>query len=609
LAILTLIAAVATALGATPWPLILLIFLAALCAFAPRWGYFFAGPAALVVAFGGVLGALLLSAQLPLGILPVLAIVFGFLGLALSVVISRTQAGGIRRGRATWLELAAASTGLVVWLVALVVSLRVPTGERLGWLMRNDSMNNLILSHVIIRDTGVVLGPNANPVPLPAALAALGMIPGRPIGGPQLALAHDLAGMGWTWAALIGLLSVLAGLTVSAIVRSVVGSAGLASRLAAAGASLLVLSWYLTGFPIEFGFLNVDVALPLLLVSILLALLASRAPWIAAISLAGVSTLVLATWSPLALVPLALLAVTVLRYRGALWPRRRLGRILVALAALQLLLYALFGALPSLVAQGSALEGYGGIYAQNNAIIFVGGAAVGIVAFGLFRRARGSFAVFAVVVGASWVALGVLLFLNRNNPTPWTYYPVKLGYFCTGIFLLVGFGLAAAFVAKYSARRIARWGGSLVLALAVVVVVAYAPSAESGVLHLNPVARVTASHADEVLTQEEELVLAIAKQGRPALVWGTGLEYESRADLWLVQLQDDTLSGVSKLRLAGYAQTETAHTIAQLCGIARTIGPDLVVHTDNATLRKKFSAACPSATVTFAAMPKNYTTG
>ena len=40
-------------------------------------------------------------------------------------------------------------------------------------------------------------------MPLPSALLALGIVPGRPAGGAAALLAHDFAGFGAVWVALL----------------------------------------------------------------------------------------------------------------------------------------------------------------------------------------------------------------------------------------------------------------------------------------------------------------------------------------------------------------------------------------------------------------------
>lgn len=588
--------------GGTPWPVIALASIACLLVLAARIGYLIAVSVSILIGFSAIMVTLLISAALWTQILPATGTAFTALGVFACVLLAGSPVRLLHLSRSTRRDVVASLSGAVVWAIALLVSVRVPLAERLTWVMRNDSLNNLIYAHYILRERGIELRPNLNPTPLPAALVALGIVSGRPSASPTLSLQHDLIGMAVTWVALIALVSVVLGLTAAAIVRRVVGS-GLASHAAGAGGSLIALSWYVTGYPIEYGFLNLDVVVPVILASILLALVADRLPWLSVSALLVAATLMLATWSPLVAVPLALLALTVFRQRDSLRRSGRWGLVAMVVGVVQLLAYGILATLPAYLAQRSALAGIGGIYADNHFVVFFAGAAVIALGFFVFRADRSKFLALCVTVVAPMVSLALLLFISRRNPDPWTYYPIKLAYFSTVAFIALLVGLSVAFLAQHASRVALLWiGGATVVVLEAGLLVAV-PGIDQGLVRMNPLVRLTSSHPEERYVQPDTMVQILARTNKPALLWASRIQDEPWADLWLLQLRADTLSGTSRLRIAAYNQTGV-HTVRELCTIVRMIGvSSTTIYTEDPTLPAKVGGKCPDVHARFVAPP------
>ncbi|MCU1423292.1 MAG: hypothetical protein JWN36_2943 [Microbacteriaceae bacterium] len=376
---------------------------------------------------GGVvlLGTLVVSRFLALD--PVIALVsidviaLG-VGLALLHQLHYPMPG--RRAITVWVP---ALAGAVVWLATLGLAQVVPGASRLSWAMNGDTFNNLFYSGLILHRDGLALGAFENPVPLPAAIVAAVAAPGRAGLGAHAVLGHDLGAFALTWVLMLGLTGLAIGATLaSAVPRSRPAVTAVVGALGSLGAT----TWLVGGLPVQWGYFNVHVAIPLVLASWLAFLSSRRHPFAALFGLCLTCTLLLATWTPLAVFPVALAALTA-------WPIRRSLRQVAGSHAIALLLalalpvlWAALVVLPTFLEQGGALEtlghGFPSTWAALAAILVVTiGLAVwrwrtddGVVARGLATLAAGSVLI-----------VGVLVFLGRSQADPWSgYYPTKVSW-------------------------------------------------------------------------------------------------------------------------------------------------------------------------------------
>lgn len=136
-------------------------------------------------------------------------------------------------------------------------------------------------------------------MPLPPALITLGIIPGRSGADSAELLTHDLAGFAQVWALLIAIVCLALAATVATIVREGGGSVRVAA-IAAGLASLAGLGWLVTGYGLEYGFVSVHLALPLVFASLAAATVARRRPAVLLAVIALATGVILSTWSPLA---------------------------------------------------------------------------------------------------------------------------------------------------------------------------------------------------------------------------------------------------------------------------------------------------------------------
>jgi hypothetical protein len=598
LAVLSVAVAVASFFEVSPWINILLSGVPWVVGLGMRYGYTLAAPIALVVGLWVIIFSLMGTAWLRLPMPPTVALVFCLLCVGgcwytwsmRRVVMVPAIDKSSRLGRLGW---TAASAGAVLWLAAQVASYALPAFDRLNWVMRNDAVNNLMFARISLHDGGIPVGSLENPAPLPAGLLALSLAPGRAsIPGARL-LEHDLLATSWTWGGLIMIVCIASGATAGSIALRAGARRWVATSSAAAG-SLMVLSWFFTGYPIEYGFLNTHVALPVLLAVVLMCLHAARAPWLALSGIAMGATVMLAVWSPLVVIPLAVgLATMVANWRRL---RRTRGWPLAALvaAALQLLIYGICVSMPSFLAQKQALSGAGGIFDPGKWVIFALGAAVIVAAIFLFRNLMSpEFLSLSFLVIGGWAGLGVLLFVSRRAPDPWTYYPIKFAWLASLVYLVMLLGLIVALIDRYFRRRTLRAFGMSVLAGLLAVLVLWTPFIATSHVSMNPVDRLLRSQTLERFPTIAKYILAYTNPDTPEVMWQSNFDIEAEVNIWLIQLWAYSDNEDAELRVLAYT-SYSDRSPQMLCRIADLAGPKLVVHTANPMLEQDLRRACPS---------------
>ena len=164
----------------------------------------------------------------------------GVLALIALVGVAAVLRGQQSERAEPWQPTVVALIGPAIWGVFQTLSLLLPVANRLSWVMRNDSLNNLQLARVIIEGGGIAVGENENPAPLPSAILAIFMLPGRSGVDSSRLLEHDLAAIALAWGCLIALTCWLAGLLAASLAR--INGASLAlQNLAALLGSLVLL--------------------------------------------------------------------------------------------------------------------------------------------------------------------------------------------------------------------------------------------------------------------------------------------------------------------------------------------------------------------------------
>ena len=583
--------------GVTPWLLLAVAACPWILVLARRVGALLSLCAVVLCAYLSVLATTMITGAAkgdPLAALTAVLVVLGWVGSAAlareSFVGGRARTGGSDRALPVL-----AAAGPAIWGIAAIFWAFLSPERRLGWVMRNDSVNNIVFAREAIAQHGIVIGGDQNPAPLPAAIIAIAASAGRSGTPPGQLLEHDLAAMSATWMLLIALTAFLAACTAGEVARRA-GASRTAIRWSTLLGSLFVFSWYLTGYPMEYGFINVSVALPILFISVLLFLRTSARPTLALSGLLIATLLMLAVWSPLVVVPAALaLAAIVLDLRRVL--RLRRGRLAVLLGSLlALLLYFGGVSVPSLLGQQGALSSAGGVHPGMEWVVFVAGFLVLAAAFILSRlQVTPLLTASCAVVLSSWLGATALLVLNRHAASPWTYYPVKFVWIASVIVLTMLLGMVVSAVDRVRVRW-ARGAASAGIVAAIAFLMIWSPTTVN-FDGINPVARLFAIHPLENLDKVHRYVLATADPEHPTVAWRllSPSWADGEANVWLIQDRSDepSLSAVNrKLVTATYGATD----VAALCKLQKALGPGLTVQTTDRQLGPELLHACPEST-------------
>jgi len=585
---------VVLAAGWSPALLTVAVLAAIGLAFAQRVSWALALAAALIA----VLGLHTLTARF--------APIFGLdFGVATAVVVAAGGLAAITRlaissGRGalrvpTVADLPTAVGALALPLLALVYwvgSLGWGTGMRVGWILANDAVWNTMAARFIVADGGIDPGSHPNPAPSTAALAASWMLPGREMAAEvlrhdvareaQLVLLLTLAAAGL--AGLVAARTVRAGHAVVRVVAGVVGSG-------------FVLGWYVLGFTAELGFLNAPIAVLLLLACWVCWTDAPHAPLLAAVGLLVAATLLLATWAPMVLIPLALGAASLPVIWRALVSRRRVAIVVLGVAVIQLATYAAFVTLGDLRSTGGALAADGAAPpVEPRDVAMVVALALVTVALLLLRRGRGlglgrAADGVAVLLVAGAVGGGYLVLQRLGAGLAWWgYYPAKFAWLLCVLLLIVMIGvLLAASSAASSPRRVAiATTGSIVLVGIVV----------SGSLPLGGIRRLPASIALATDAQfarhgaAAEHLFTLADGGPTIAVRVTGdPETDAILNAWLLQAHSEDSADPVRT----YAYTLDTSDTGAVCDAVQAWGGGVRLVTSDPLLADEVGAVCPDA--------------
>jgi hypothetical protein len=589
LAIVVAVSGIGCVVGLPSW---LILVVAAVPFAVLAWSRFGTVLAFSIVVVGelfALLVILMITALLQAPMLATLEVIFTLAGLTGCVALWRGPTRLKLVSRSAFLAGIPSLAGAGVWLCAVVASRFLPGGSQLAWIMRGDSANNILLVRDLLRHHGVIIGAGSNPVPLPTVVLGVLDASGRGSVHQLGLLRHDLDALAFTWVLLIALGCVVAGVTAASIAR-VAGAGLFVSALTSGAASLIPLSWFFSGYPVDFGFLDAELAIPLVLVAVLACLGASRHPAIALALLMGSATLLLAVWSPLVLIP-GLLALVVLRGSWReIFAVRSSRRWLGIIAVAQLGLYGVVVTLPNLIALGHLLSHGGSVYDFHRWMIL----ALAIVALGLSlavrRRSSAPIerAVAALVVG-SGSGLAILLFISGSA---WTYYPVKLAWLCSAAFLVVIVGLAAGMIARVSKAWVVQAALSAIAVIVVAAFLAWAPTAVPGYVAASTISQVTKSRALGPGDLVADRIIRLADPRRPAILWQSDDPFEQTINFWLLELWANTLHGKTALRTAAYG-SYNGNDPRQLCRILGLMGNGATVYSSQAGLQAKIDVLCP----------------
>ena len=487
------------------------------------------------------------------------------------------------------------AVGAVIWIAVIVASRLIPGSGAYGWVMNGDSANNILFARSDVAHAGIQLGSNENPVPLPVAILALGMSAGRGSVPAARLLEHDLTAFVGVWTATIALLCVMVGVVIS----STVAAARPRLRwLVGALASVLPLTWLVVGYPVEYGFFNIHVALVIVLAAWLVFRLAESRPAIVWGALAVSCTLLLAVWSPIVLLPAALMVVVFIRSPRALWAPWKRDRALAISGTAQLIIFGVFVTAPSLFAQAGFLAAGGAAYPFSKWLfVIVLASAAGIAILG--RRSLGrltSWGLIAEIV-AVVVAYAILVFAARGSAHPFSsYYQAKLQWVAMLVVGAMALSFLCGLISHHLRHRVPTAIALVGLTAATVVFVQLAPTNATGYPRTNPIILVLAGKSYGPKDRVAESIIRFADVSSPTIFWNSGRADESAINFWVLDMQSGRVGEDFALREAAYGEYDVGK-VADLCRIARLVGTPLNVVTADLRLSSELVAACPAARV------------
>lgn len=592
--------AVASGVGASLWWVVGAGVLPWLLYFARRFGAPSAIPFTVVLASLGILAVLLLTPLLGGAIAPSVVVAFALAGLAGALCEYRASAMFSVDPRELSVRWFPPLAGALVWVVVMAVAQVAPAASRLSWVLQGDSANNILFTRAIFANGGIAIGPNVNPVPLPAALIAIGSASGRSSAPVSELLRHDIAGMASTWGLLVAVACVLVGSVAAA-------SIPLANRVAlvavGALASMLPLTWYVTGFSFTAGYINAQPTMIVVLCCWLVYLLSRSLPVAAFGILCAAATLLLAIWGPFVLFPAAFALVIVVRERKALLSARKRRLVFILVAFAQLVGYGLVVVLPTLLAQGRFLAAVGSPFPVSRWLVLAlaaGGTVLGLLLFRFASRwlAVGLFA----SVAAMLAGLGGLAFAARGLADPLAgYYSLKFEWLAGATVTVIILGAVCAGLAL-RARPVLRVVLPTMLTALAVIALVFVPPTEPPQIGEQPLREIVSGGYLELGDRTADRVADLAARARPALLWRSGVTDETTVDFWVLEMRsgsltDNTNSNGSTLRQLAYAIDPA--NIQSLCFIVVALHDRVTIYTADSGLKSQLSAECPAVSARF----------
>lgn len=499
-------------------------------------------------------------------------------------------------GRAVWWGVLPAAVVPAVVGTVFAILPAVRHGYALSWAMRSDAVWNMVTARFLLDDKGLIPSLHPNSSPMTAILLAAGMAPGRAGVSQTDLFQHDITAMAGMFALATVVTSLLAGLVVAQTIRP---GHPVFRAIGAVLGSALIASWFVAGFSFEFGFYNVMPTVACLLGSWLAWRAAHRAPVIAVAVLLAMTTVLLALWAFLAVVPLALAAVAAIRLilrrpRSYGW----LSWTILAVAALQLLVYVVLASLPDLRRDAGALAQGGSMAPVSPALLFTMiGLSVAVTA--VTARTAGTRADLTGVVAVSASLAGLYAYLGTQEQASaywWGYYPAKLVWFGGILLLVVAIGLA---LDRLSRVDLAVWPKTAATAGVLITVVAIAGS----VLPKPPTVGALFPYADILggtgVASGDVLLPTMFALDDPAdaknmLVGYFDWQADGFANLWLLGASAGSTG--DPIRPYSYALDTTSPKA--VCAAVKAWGGDVTIRTRDATLPAKLALQCPGAGAT-----------
>jgi hypothetical protein len=586
-------------LGITPWVAPIAVLFCLFLAIGQRTSWPFAIAASVIVQIALIALIVRFTPSLGLGLVEGAGVILGTLGLAGLVAFALVPSPRVIGSRV--LRVGLPVIVLPVVLIVVVAARSVATGD-LEWAMHNDAVWNLISTRLIVADGGLDAIEHPNASPLTPGLLAVAIAVGRDAVAPADLLRHDVSRVAVFW-----LLASLGAALLAALIgaRSVHGGTRIARIAGAAIVGVIPLTWFVFGFASQFGFYNATVTVLLLLASWLAWLEARVAPVAAAATLSLATVALLATWAPLAVIPLALAAMAVLSRWASL--RRSGGKARVWLIPILTILpvpfYVLFVTLPDLRRDGAALAVDGGIMDMGPGVVLaILSVTVAVAILNAVQRNQSHQLVGVLAVCGAAVVAGAYLIAQRAGAgaSLWGYYPVKFAWLLASLLIVVLAASLAGEMAGLRGRPIAATAvAGVAVAVPVSLMLLVPPPTQLFHSLLTPVAIATTSGVAAGSPAAREL-FDLAEPGRPTIA----ADYlDGAADRflnsWLLQLESTASSDPIRL----YSYVLDPENPEQVCEAAAVWNREVRIVTSSERTEQTLTDLCVEADVVIEVRP------
>lgn len=579
--------------GITPWLAPLAVLLCLFLAIGQRTSWPFAIAASVIWQIALIALLVRFAPSMGLPLVSGAALILGVLGAGGLISFAVVRSPRLVGGRV--LRVGVPILAVPIVFVVLLAS-RGLAVDGLEWAMHNDAVWNLISTRIIVSDGGLDAIAHPNPSPLTAGLLAVAIAVGRDTVDPSELLRHDVTVVAVFW-----LLASMGAALLAALIgaRSVHGGTRTGRLIGATIAGLMPLTWFMFGFSSQFGFYNATLTLVLLLASWLAWLESRVAPFAATATLSLATVALLATWAPLAILPLGLAGASVV---GQVESRHRHGAgdrhwWLVPLAIFPVPLYVIFVTLPDLSRDGAALAVDGGIMAIDPGVVLaITSVTVAVAVLNAVQRSQWHHLIGVVTVCVCAAAAGAYLVAQRASAgsSLWGYYPIKFAWLFASLLIVV---LAASLAGNLIGLRGRRWAAAATAACAAVVptslMLLVPPSMPILPALLTPVAIATGSGTAAGAPAAATL-FDLAEPGRPTIAVNyLGADGDRFLNSWLLQLE--STSSADPIRL--YSYVLDPQSPAQACEAAMVWNRHVRIVTRDAQTAVDLERLCVGADV------------
>jgi hypothetical protein len=567
-------------LSTLPWFLIVRRHLSRSAAFA----------AAILIWFFSTLGFTMLAPVLNISISSTFLIGAALLGACGTAIVFFLKYPIIVSRKPSFSKSISASVGAIIWLSTHAILYLAFDRIAIAWSTGGDSANHILILRSFFDKGGVQIGPGENPVPLTHSLVSVFGAFSRSSVPSEDLLRHDIVAFSVAWLVVIALLSLLSGLLSIVVASSFKLSKTLTSISAAIG-SALPLSWFITGYPIQYGFMNAHVVLVILLSTLIIFLSDKSHPGKSLSAIMAGATLTLASWSPLVLIPLTLGLALLIRNWRRILETRGVNLIILGLGFSQFFVYFIIVTLPILASDLTGLANAGGALQFHELLLPATVCATILLCLFVSRSVYNI--VFVSIFAVSAASLSALSYLLLQAQG-WTYYPMKFAWTASVLLILFLPGLT------FSAFQLIKPGfyrKFLALAFIAALTLTYWVSPIRGPSTVETLLTLDSSTAKE---EKFKKITLLADLERPRLLWQSMDPNANEINFWLLQVAANSLgvpgpSNTWMLRVAAYQIQSGRVDFPFLCEIIQRLGTQVEVITSNPDLPLSITSACPWA--------------